>query len=166
MGLRAINRSPRTSRPASEHRVYPYLLAKVRVTRPSPDVARRHHLPAHGPGFLYLVAIMDWHSRYVVAWRLSNTLERWAPGAWSSPGDSRKSGWCRSISSSCPGPTGLVRRRSPESGISRLSSRPKCCKIFQRRVDRAISSRVRFQYTENLLCVFPWLGLCQEKPSC
>ena len=37
----------------------------------------RHHLPAHGPGIslLYLVVIMDWHSRYVLAWRLSNTLE-------------------------------------------------------------------------------------------
>ena len=34
----------------------------------------RHHLPAHGP-FLYLIAIMDWHSRYLVAWRLSNTME-------------------------------------------------------------------------------------------
>ena len=34
-----------------------------------------HHLLAHGPGFLYLVAMMDWHSRYVLAWRLSNTLE-------------------------------------------------------------------------------------------
>ena len=38
-------------------------------------VGRRHHLLAHGPGILYLVAIMDWHSRYVVAWRLSNSLE-------------------------------------------------------------------------------------------
>ena len=40
-----------------------------------PGMGGRHHLPAHGPGFLYLVAIMDWHSRYVVAWGLSNTLE-------------------------------------------------------------------------------------------
>ena len=40
-----------------------------------PGVGRRHHLLAHARGFLYLVAIMDWHSRYVVAWRLSNTLE-------------------------------------------------------------------------------------------
>ena len=40
-----------------------------------PGVGGGHHLPAHGPGFLYLVAIMDWQSRYVVACRLSNTRE-------------------------------------------------------------------------------------------
>ena len=38
-------------------------------------MGHRHHLHTHGSGFLYLVAIMDWHSRYVLAWRLSNTLE-------------------------------------------------------------------------------------------
>ena len=59
----------------AKHRVYPYLLEKIRVTRPNQAwAADIIYLPMAG-GFLYLVAIMDWHSRYVVAWRLSNTLE-------------------------------------------------------------------------------------------
>ncbi len=74
-GLPAIYRSPRTSQPAPAHRVYPYLLEKIRVTRPNQAwPADITYLPM-ARGFLYLVAIMDWHSRYVVASRLSNTLE-------------------------------------------------------------------------------------------
>ena len=75
MGLRAIYRSPRTSQPAPAHRVYPYLLEKIRVTRPNQVWAADITYLPMARGFLYLVAIMDWHSRYVVAWRLSNTLE-------------------------------------------------------------------------------------------
>ena len=75
MGLRAIYPSPRTSRPAPEHRVYPYLLAKIRVTRANQAWAVEISYLAMARGFLYLVAIMDWQSRYVLAWRLSNTLE-------------------------------------------------------------------------------------------
>ena len=75
MGLRAIYRSPRTSRPAPEHRVYPYLLEKIRVTRPNQAWAADITYLPMARGFLHLVAIMDWHSRYVVAWRLSNSLE-------------------------------------------------------------------------------------------
>ena len=75
MGLRAIYRQPRTSQPAPERQVYPYLLRDLTITRAnqvwSADIT---YLPMTR-GFLYLVAIMDWHSRYVVAWRLSNTLE-------------------------------------------------------------------------------------------
>ena len=72
-GLRAIYRSPRTSRPAPEHRVYPYLLQKIRVTRPNQVWAADITYLPMAREFLYLVAIMDWHGRYVVAWRLSNT---------------------------------------------------------------------------------------------
>ena len=75
MGLRANYRSPRTSRPAPEHRVYPYLLRNARVTRPNQGWAADITYLPMARGFLYLVAIMDWHSRCVVAWRLSNTLE-------------------------------------------------------------------------------------------
>ena len=50
MGLRTIYRGPRTSRPALENRVYPYLLRNVQITQPQPGVGRRHHLLAHGPG--------------------------------------------------------------------------------------------------------------------
>ena len=75
MGLRAIYRSPGASRPAPEHRVYPYLLRNARVTRPNQAWAADITYLPMARGFLYLVAVMDWHSRCVVAWRLSNTLE-------------------------------------------------------------------------------------------
>ena len=75
MGLRAIYRRPGTSRPAPKRRVYPYLLRNTRITRPNQVWAADVTYLPMARGFLYLVAIMDWHSRYVVAWRLSNTLE-------------------------------------------------------------------------------------------
>lgn len=75
MGLQAIYPKPRTTVRCSDHRIYPYLLRGVAVTRPnqvwSADIT---YLPMlHG--FMYLVAILDWFSRYVVAWQLSNTLD-------------------------------------------------------------------------------------------
>ena len=75
MGLRAIYRRPGTSRRSPEHPVYPYLLRKVRITRPNQVWAADITYLPMARGFLYLVAVMDWHSRYVLAWRLSNTLE-------------------------------------------------------------------------------------------
>ena len=75
MGLRAIYRRPRTSRTAPEHRVYPCLLEKIRVTRPNQAWAADITYLPMARGFPCLVAIMDWHRRYVVSWRLSNTLE-------------------------------------------------------------------------------------------
>ena len=75
MGLRAIYRRPRTSRPAQGVWVYPYLLGKAEITRPNQVwAADITYLPMER-GFLYPVAVMDWHSRYVLSWRLSNTLE-------------------------------------------------------------------------------------------
>lgn len=75
MGLQAIYRKPRTSDPHPEHRIYPYLLRNLVITRPNhvwcADVT---YIPVQR-GFLYLVAIMDWATRAVLAWRLSNTLE-------------------------------------------------------------------------------------------
>ena len=75
MGLRAIYRRPSTSRRSPEHPVYPYLLRNVRITRPNQVWAADITYLPMARGFLYLVAVMDWHSRYVVSWRLSNTLE-------------------------------------------------------------------------------------------
>ena len=75
MGLRAIYRRPSTSRRSPEHRVYPYLLRNGRITRPNQVWAADITYLPMARGFLYLVAVMDWHSRYVLAWRLSNTLE-------------------------------------------------------------------------------------------
>ncbi len=75
MGLRAIYRRPSTSRRSPEHPVYPYLLRNVRITLPNQVWAADITYLPMARGFLYLVAVMDWHSRYVLAWRLSNTLE-------------------------------------------------------------------------------------------
>ena len=75
MGLRAICRRPSTRRRSPEHPVYPYLLRNVRITRPNQMWAADITYLPMARGFLYLVAVMDWHSRYVVAWQLSNTLE-------------------------------------------------------------------------------------------
>jgi len=75
MGLMPIYQKPNTSRPAKGHKTYPYLLRGLRVDRPNQvwcsDIT---YLPMRR-GFLYLVAIMDWHTRKVLAWRLSNTME-------------------------------------------------------------------------------------------
>jgi len=75
MGLRAIYRAPKTSIPNPEHKVYPYLLKGLTIDRPNQvwctDIT---YIPMRR-GFLYLVAIMDWHSRRILSWRLSNTLD-------------------------------------------------------------------------------------------
>ena len=75
MGLQAIYPKPRTSIAAKGHKVYPYLLRNLAITRPnqvwSADITYIRMLR----GFMYLVAIIDWYSRYVVAWQLSNTLD-------------------------------------------------------------------------------------------
>ena len=74
MGLEAIYPKPKLSA-ARGHRIYPYLLRNVSIQRPdqvwSTDIT---YVPL-ASGFMYLAAIMDWFSRYVVAWRLSNTLD-------------------------------------------------------------------------------------------
>ena len=75
MGLMAIYQKPRTSEPHPEHKVYPYLLRDLAITMPNQvwcaDVT---YIPMRR-GFLYLVAVMDWYSRKVLSWRLSNTLD-------------------------------------------------------------------------------------------
>ena len=75
MGLEAIYQAPRTSVPHPAHRVYPYLLKGLAIDRPDhvwcADIT---YIPVQR-GFLYLVAIMDWATRHVLAWRLSNTMD-------------------------------------------------------------------------------------------
>jgi len=75
MGLEAIYRRPNTSKPAPGHKVHPYLLRGLAINRVNQVWAADITYIPMARGFLYLVAIMDWHSRYVLAWRLSNTLE-------------------------------------------------------------------------------------------
>ena len=75
MGLMPIYQRPRTSIPAKGHKIYPYLLRGVMIERPNQVwCADITYIPL-ARGFLYLVAIMDWSSRTVLAWRLSNTMD-------------------------------------------------------------------------------------------
>ena len=75
MGLKAVYRRPRTSKPAPGHKIYPYLLDGLEITRPNQVWAADITYIPMARGFLYLVAIIDWYSRYVLSWRLSNTLD-------------------------------------------------------------------------------------------
>jgi putative transposase len=75
MGIHAITPGPHTRHTRREHTVYPYLLKGLNIERPNhvwcADIT---YIPMRR-GFLYLVAVMDWHSRYVLRWELSNTLD-------------------------------------------------------------------------------------------
>jgi putative transposase len=75
MGLKAIYRRPRTSKPAAGHKIYPYLLSGLKITQPNQVWAADITYIPMTRGFLYLVTIIDWYSRYVLSWRLSNTLD-------------------------------------------------------------------------------------------
>lgn len=75
MGIQAIYAGPKTSNPAPDHRIYPYLLRGVEITRPdqvwSSDLT---YIPMQS-GFMYLVAVIDWFSRFVLSWGVSNTQD-------------------------------------------------------------------------------------------
>jgi len=75
MGLRAIYPKGSLSKPHPEHKIYPYLLNNVAIIRPNQVWSADIAYIRLRQGFLYLAAIMDWFSRYVLAWRLSNSLE-------------------------------------------------------------------------------------------
>lgn len=75
MGIAAIYPGPNTSRRSAQHKVYPYLLRSLEVNRVNQVWAADITYIPMARGFLYLVAIMDWYSRYVLAWRLSNALD-------------------------------------------------------------------------------------------
>jgi putative transposase len=74
MGLFPIFPTKNTSKPNAQHRVFPYLLRGVTIDRVNQVWSVDITYIRLGKGFAYLVAIMDWHSRYVISWRLSNTL--------------------------------------------------------------------------------------------
>jgi len=75
MGLEAVYPKPRLSRKGPGHKVYPYLLKGVTVDRPDQAWAADITYVRLARGFVYLVAILDWYSRYVLSWELSTTLE-------------------------------------------------------------------------------------------
>ncbi len=73
MGIEAVYPKPRTSRPHPQHKVYPYLLRGMTISRTNQVWASDITFIPMASGYMYLVAIMDWHSRKVLAWRISNT---------------------------------------------------------------------------------------------
>jgi putative transposase len=75
MGIAALGPKPRTTKPAPGHTIFPYLLRDMTVERPNQVWAADITYIPVGRGFLYLVAVMDWSSRAVLAWRLSNTMD-------------------------------------------------------------------------------------------
>jgi len=75
MGIAALGPKPRTTKPAPGHKIFPYLLRGMTIDRPNQVWAADITYVPIGRGFLYLAAIMDWASRAVLAWRLSNTMD-------------------------------------------------------------------------------------------
>ena len=75
MGLRAVAPRPHTSQAQPEHKIYPYLLRGIDITRPNQVWSADITYVPMPRGFMYLVAILDWHSRYVLSWEVSNTLD-------------------------------------------------------------------------------------------
>jgi putative transposase len=75
MGLRALYPRRRTSQPGKGHKIYPYLLRDLPVERVNQVWATDITFVPMAKGFMYLVAIMDWHSRRVLSWRVSNTMD-------------------------------------------------------------------------------------------
>ena len=74
MAIEAIYRRPNTSKPTVGHNIYPYLLRNLAVTRPNHVLATDITYIPMARGFVYLIAVVDWFSRRVLAWRLSITL--------------------------------------------------------------------------------------------
>lgn len=75
MGLVALYRKPRTTQPGAGHQVYPYLLRGLSIARPNQVWGMDITYIPMARGFVYLTAVLDWYSRRVLAWRLSNTLD-------------------------------------------------------------------------------------------
>jgi len=75
MGIRALYPKKGTSRPGRGHKIYPYLLKGLAIDRPNQVYCADVTYIPMARGFVYLVAIMDWYSRKVLSWRLSNTME-------------------------------------------------------------------------------------------
>jgi len=75
MGIEALYRKPNTSKPEPGHKIYPYLLRNLAVTRPNQVWAIDITYVPMAKGFVYLVAVVDWFSRRVLAWRLSITMD-------------------------------------------------------------------------------------------
>lgn len=77
MGLQAIFPGPKAKKPGGEHKIYPYLLRHVPIVRRNQVWSTDITYIRMATGFMYLTAVIDWYSRYVLAWQLSNTLDNY-----------------------------------------------------------------------------------------
>lgn len=75
MGIRGIAPGPETSQSHPDHKIYPYLLRGVTINRVNQVWSADITYVPMAKGFMYLVAVIDWHSRYILSWKLSNTLD-------------------------------------------------------------------------------------------
>lgn len=75
MGIQALYRRPRTTKPAPGHKIFPYLLRGIEITRPNQVWAMNITYVPMAKGFVYLAVVLDWFSRRVLSWRLSITME-------------------------------------------------------------------------------------------
>jgi len=75
MGLESVAPKPNTSRAAPGHKVYPYLLGGLEISRPDQVWCTDITYIRMAKGFVYLAAVMDWHSRYVLSWEISVTMD-------------------------------------------------------------------------------------------
>src|SRR5262249_41687680 len=75
MGIEALYRRPRTTKPEPGHKIYPYLLSGLQITRPNQVWAMDITYIPMARGFVYLAVVLDWFSRRVLSWRLSITME-------------------------------------------------------------------------------------------
>src|SRR6185295_6613652 len=80
MGMEALYRRPRTTRPEPGHKVFPYLLRGIEIARPNQVWAMDITYIPMARGFVYLAVVLDWFSRRVLSWRLSITMD--GKGAW------------------------------------------------------------------------------------
>ncbi len=114
MDIEALYRRPTTSRRHPAHPIYPYLLRRLSIQRPNHVWATDITYIPMRRGFIYLVAIVDWYSRRVLAWRLSNTLTANSPGssrrtAFASAWTAKAAGGTTSSSSASGGPSSTTR---------------------------------------------------------
>jgi putative transposase len=75
MGIEALYRRPRTTKPEPRHKIYPYLLHGMKITRPNQAWVRDIAYIPMARGFVYLTVVLDWATRRVLSWRLSITME-------------------------------------------------------------------------------------------
>jgi putative transposase len=75
MGIEALYRRPRTTKPAPGHKIYPYLLRGMEIVRPNQAWAMDITYIPMARGFVYLAVVLDWFSRRVLSWRVSITME-------------------------------------------------------------------------------------------